>query len=1384
MNRYFKWTSIAFLIIIVLVVGGSVAVRVFFSPEQVKNLATSYGSEFLGRKIKLEHVSLGLFVSEVSGLIVEGKDEKEPLLKIRKIKALLNPVALLYKKISVLSLELEGIKIHASRNAGGRLSFQDILDRFNLPKATRKHLPETARKIPSQAGGETSPLAGGENLPATRIQELGSGQSEEASFKYDFIIRDLKISPLNVRFESAAVGSMLAFRANCDFSSIEMNKLRPNKPILVEMTGKCSKPGEIDISLSAKLDLKARRFELSSTFRPFDAMPFVRLFPSSGNVRLMSGVVGGKVKILVEPGEKVSWDSDLIAEDLAARLSSSGKSKWEQKKFARVWLKTSGSYDAAKNFARISEFEAKLPFLKLRLNQEALWNSGGRDRVAFDLNIEKLGLAAKWFTPVLGFSLKNAEDGGNLVLSLSASRIREKVGGLNVSASVKFSSIDVTPYMALVPHQSNLRHLRGRLGGSVEASYSAPGIANWKTSLHGDGISAQFRVKPRERWSKVKLASAEFLSEGSYDMLTGSGEFSMLDLKLPFGEARISKKGSWNISEIDEAEWAVTVSDIDAAARFASAVSGFPALKGKVAKGGKLDMKLAVSRSHRENAPIFLKGSASLKPTQMGPLVALVPGLARVQNLRVLIGGKVKFSLKQGEHVSWKMDLSGKKISGKMDFDGKYKRGRLALRSFQFGTDGWYNFPFESARVSRLDVKLPFGTMKLLKEARWNISGQDEAELAVKISDVGAVAQLTSAASGLSAKKGNLQKGGKVDVRLALFRSRKGRSLLSLKGSASLEPIQVEPFTTLLPESVRVKDFRGIMGGKASFSFKEGEEVSWRAKLSGKKIAGKVDIDRDKIWGVLDLKSIQLASAGRYSPRANSVRVTRLDAGFPFGSFKLLKEARWNLSDEDEFAVAWDLVDLGAAAKFAGAVAGGVVQSIVPLGRAKGSVNFSRDRKKSQTFAMKGSAKAVLERIHFMDYPNMEVQGEAGVKLEGNILNVSLPVLIVRERRRGQSPPLLDLREFKAAISPKIFMDGRFVSKKAAAGGLRINISMDSKKKSNLRRILTTSKKNGKEILREVKRSAKIPKRSRRPKGGKFQGKEVSTRNDGELSYLGSRVSYPHLDIRRISIGNLNFRFTHQVEAEGPPVVLEWKNLNFQARNLNTRMDSGRLDGEIEIVSRARPAPFSFQAKMNPALDPPELKGRLSLYRFDLSRLSPYALSTRGIKIQRGKIDLKSSFSLRGGHISSRISAKVRRLDLRQAQKKAILDKAQSVLQRLALKLLKRKNDIIPLNFKIEGRVDDPSFYTGRALTSVLLSGVISKLNSIPGRAGDIGEEVGDILKSVIEEIGDAISADKKGSSGVVPKRDAPLKGVPKKKDVLKEVERVGKEILRTLFGR
>jgi hypothetical protein len=181
------------------------------------------------------------------------------------------------------------------------------------------------------------------------------------------------------------------------------------------------------------------------------------------------------------------------------------------------------------------------------------------------------------------------------------------------------------------------------------------------------------------------------------------------------------------------------------------------------------------------------------------------------------------------------------------------------------------------------------------------------------------------------------------------------------------------------------------------------------------------------------------------------------------------------------------------------------------------------------------------------------------------------------------------------------------------------------------------------------------------------------------------------------------------------------------------------------------------------------------------------------MEIREGALDMNSSFNLRGGYLRSRFKGKVRRLKLRQVKKAAILGEAQAILQGIALGLLKRKNDEIPVSFKIKGRLDDPSFNTGRAVTEALLAGVIKKLVKLGRKTKDLGGEVGNILKGVLGRVlgGQAPKATSPRPAPTPRKQAAPrTQAAPppperrrvRPKDAVKELENIGKDLLRGLF--
>jgi hypothetical protein len=452
---------------------------------------------------------------------------------------------------------------------------------------------------------------------------------------------------------------------------------------------------------------------------------------------------------------------------------------------------------------------------------------------------------------------------------------------------------------------------------------------------------------------------------------------------------------------------------------------------------------------------------------------------------------------------------------------------------------------------------------------------------------------------------------------------------------------------------------------------------------------------------------------------------------------------------------------------------------VVPAGNSEGSVRLQRNRKKTKTFSLSGSAGADLAHVRVRDFPNMEAGGKASVKMDGKTVEVSVPSLFVRKRKEKKSA--IDLRGLRASFGQKNLFSGRIVSPRVAVESLQVNFSMNPEKVSNFDMIFASGDKGKKQ---KAKRAGK-PSRVSRKAGGRKGAKSRRAKKRG--------ADLPDINLRRVEIHRLGFRFFHRVAEKGAPVVLEWKDLRLKIDKLNTRMRPGRMDGRISLVAPGKPAPVSFLSKMNPGEMPPALDGSLSLYQFSLPLVSPYAYSARGMEIRRGTLDLSSSFNLKKKYLRARVQARVHRLDLRQVKSTAILGDAQNVLQGVALQLLKQKNDVIPVNFKVEGNVDDPSFYVSRAMTEALLTGVINNLGNLSGGTKALGGKLGAILKGVLGGV--------VGGGGIAPRTQAPQSAPAPERQVIpprqvipgqqparrgdaREVERLGKEILRGLFGQ
>ena len=434
------------------------------------------------------------------------------------------------------------------------------------------------------------------------------------------------------------------------------------------------------------------------------------------------------------------------------------------------------------------------------------------------------------------------------------------------------------------------------------------------------------------------------------------------------------------------------------------------------------------------------------------------------------------------------------------------------------------------------------------------------------------------------------------------------------------------------------------------------------------------------------------------------------------------------MEGEDDIDVRWAVPDLAAAVAAVRPLAGDLAKLADPDGSAKGSLRIRRNRKKSGTFSVTGSVDADLRKVHFSDRPKLDVRGKAKVRLDGKTLALTVPRFVLRRRGSPKEPDAAVLENFRVSFSQKDLWKGRFVARKATAKSLKLNISMDPDKNTNIGAILKPKTTKSSKAIKRKSSSNRSPSRSRRAKNRQLLGiprlvsqfaQSFTKKKPRKLPAERPAKNLPVVKIDLIEITSLDLLFVHQFEKGNRPIRLEWKNLNLRVDKLNTRMRPGRMDTLVQLVAPGSPSPLSIVTNVNPGVSPPAMRGTVTLNRFDLRLVSPYAEQVRGMKIQRGTVDLSSKFSLRRDYLKARSNATVFDLDLKTTRRTPLVDDAQILLQRVAIRLLKRDNKQIPVKVKIEGQLDDPSFYIVRALTESLLASVFDTIVSAPGAPRD-----------------------------------------------------------------
>ncbi|MEK6711886.1 MAG: DUF748 domain-containing protein, partial [Nitrospinota bacterium] len=1110
---------------------------------------------------------------------------------------------------------------------------------------------------------------------------------------------------------------------------IRLSGVRAGAPLDLKAEGACTEPGLVRFSAGALADWAKGRYEGWMAAEPFEVAPFFALAPALENLRTLRGAVGGRATASYAQPGRIEWDADLRANGLAAQVSPRPGEGWRALSLPSASVKSKGRFDFAAQSGEVASLELALPFAKARLREPAKWNAAREDRLHLAAEIADVAEALRWIAALLELPAPQLSRAGKLSLGLLASRGRAPGQPFALRLQADLDPLDVVslvawaPLAAWAPPLEGLEPRKGAVGGQLELSWAEAKALRWKADLKAEGLDLGLRAGPAQPWRPLQLAHAAVRTEGWADLARREAEIARLEIELPFAKGRLLEKGSWNLAGQDALKARLQVADAGAALRLVRGLAGLPL--GDPGQGGGAVLTLAFARARGKEEKLSISAQGKLDPMDLGVLARGATLPPTVRNLGGKAGGEFEVAFATGQPLRWKTSLSGEKLAAEFRpaASGPWRKMQLALLTLR--SEGWLDPKAGSAELALLDAALPFGLISLTRPARWNIQGKDEAEFLLAINDLSAAEVWAGSLVELPVKLG--KKGERLSAAALVTRDRGRGNRIGWSARAEFDPLEIGPLVRLgLDSSSFLAGAGGEVSGKVALSYSSPEGVRWETDLKGE---GLWVLARGEAANI-PLGSASLRSAGRADLESGAVEVARLGAEFPFGSLEVPKPSVWKLGGRDELHLAWNFSDLAPALSAAGAVAGKPLQGMKVAGASRGALSLSR--RSPAPFSVQGSAEADLRGFRTQDLPNLEADLAGKVTFDGKDALLDLARAAVRNLARPQDPPAVRVESLTATFAEGALLEGKIVAGRVAARSLGLHVHLDAENQSTFE-VLTR---------KEKVKPVPVPAAPPAPAGpAKEEPKRPPARPSPQApparadSLPPERVAenLPELRVERLEVERLDFHFRHEIEKGAAPAAVDREGLRLTVENLDTRMPPGRMDARVRLEGPGQPPALLLDARANPGVTPMPITGALTLRQYDLKPLSPYARHARGTEIQRGALDLDAEFSLKQDYLRAEAKGKVFGLELRPVGRKRLLSKAQELTEGLALDLLRRKRGEIPISIRVQGRVDDPSASIYGLAMDSLLVGVFEKLLDLGGKTRELGGNVTDLLRGVLQ---------------------------------------------------
>ena len=347
--------------------------------------------------------------------------------------------------------------------------------------------------------------------------------------------------------------------------------------------------------------------DANARFDSLPVAPLVDFVPLPAYLQKATGWVSGELQVSSTLDGALRWKADIIGKNLGARTKIISKEKWRDFSLASLVIQSDGFYLASKGFAEIKTLDLKLPFARMFLNRQALWNKRGRDEFSLTLEVMDLSAAEVWLGELVANPVKPGSKKKKLKILLAGTRNREGGSGFSYEGSASFESVRISPWVKFVSIPPVFRNPVGEVGGKIEFSYAPGKKVNWNLDLASEGLGGEFLSLMSRDWRPLQTGKFRLEAAGSYDFQNQSGRLQNLNMNMPFGYLRASRPADWSMNGVDSGRFQWTVSSLKHAARLAGSIWGAPVSEFSLA--GAANGWMEISRKRKKTRSISTKWS-------------------------------------------------------------------------------------------------------------------------------------------------------------------------------------------------------------------------------------------------------------------------------------------------------------------------------------------------------------------------------------------------------------------------------------------------------------------------------------------------------------------------------------------------------------------------------------------------------------------------------------------------------------------------------------------------------------------------------------------------------------------------------------------------------